>query len=332
MKGLQAFAALLGSFAISAAAAQDVVALKFAHDLPETTIKARTIKLFAEKVDEYSQGKMRIDVYPGAQLVASKDEVRAAIRGQVDIVGPLTSYYVPLDVRWEVFNLPGLFSSFSESMKVLEGKTGQELLQGLERFRLHGLALWHDGPGYLYTSEKPARVPADVQGMKVRVTPSAPLEAGVRAVGGIPVSLQAPDVYLGLQQGLVSGAITTVTLAASARWYEVLTSMTRLMQQHGGYAVVINKARWDKLSDEQKGVIQRAMDDASKWNREIAEQNAIAAEKTLTDNGVQIQELTPDEMKLWHEKYKAVYAEQDEDVQKLITQVRQEIDANSTAD
>lgn len=331
MKPLRCLFAVLGSFAVSTALAQNVVALKFAHDLPENTIKAQTIKLFAEKVDEYSKGSMRVDVYPGAQLVSSRDEVRAAIRGQVDIVAPLTSYYVPLDVRWEIFNQPGLYSSFAHSMKVLEGEVGQELLKSLDRFKVHGLGLWHDGPGYMYSSEKPVRVPADVEGMKVRVTPSAPLEAGVRVAGGLPVSIPAPDVYLGLQQGLVSGVITTVTLAASARWYEVLNSMTRIMQQHGGYAVVINKARWDKLSDEQRDVVQRAMADASKWNREFAEQNALDSEKTLTDNGMTIQELDSAELEQWHERFADVYAQQDKEVQKLITRIQASSDADAKA-
>lgn len=326
MKPLHCLFAIVGSFAVSTALAQNVVALKFAHDLPENTIKAQTIKLFAEKVDEYSEGGMRVDVYPGAQLVASKDEIRAAIRGQVDIVAPLTSYYVPLDERWEVFNQPGLFSSFTHSMSVLEGDIGQELLGDLERFRVHGLGLWHDGPGYLYSSDKPIRKPADAAGMRIRVTPSAPLEAGVRAVEGVPVTLQAPDVYLGLQQGLVSGVVTTVTLAASARWYEVLNSMTRVMQQHGGYAVVINKARWDKLSDEQRDVVERAMQDASKWNREFAESNAIASEKILMDNGMEIQDLEPELLNEWRQIYEGVYDSQSAEVQELIARIKESTD------
>lgn len=313
----------LGSFTISAALAQDVTALKFAHDLPENTIKAQTIKLFAEKVEQYSKGSLRIDVYPGAQLVPSKDEVRAAIRAQVDIVAPLTSYYVPLDERWEIFNQPGLYHSFAHSMSVLEGDIGQELLKNLERFKVHGLGLWHDGPGYLYSSEKPLLKPADMSGMKVRVTPSAPLEAGVRAAGGLPVSIPAPDVYLGLQQGLVNGVITTVTLAASARWYEVLKSMTRIMQTHGGYAVIINKARWDKLNDAQRDIIERAMHDASQWNRDIAESNARNAEKTLVDNGMTIHDLEPGALEEWQTKYAQAYATQSKDIQALIARVQE---------
>ena len=147
MKALRYFVAALGSLLVSGAMASEVVALKFPHDLPENTIKARTIKLFAEKVDEYSNGTLRIDVYPGAQLVSSKDEIRAAIRGQVDIVAPLTSYYVPLDDRWEIFNQPGLFNSFEHSIKVFEGEIGQTLLKDLDQFKVRGIGFWNDGPG-----------------------------------------------------------------------------------------------------------------------------------------------------------------------------------------
>ncbi|MAY65503.1 MAG: ABC transporter substrate-binding protein [Rhodospirillaceae bacterium] len=322
MKALRYFVAALGSLLVSGAMASEVVALKFPHDLPENTIKARTIKLFAEKVDEYSNGTLRIDVYPGAQLVSSKDEIRAAIRGQVDIVAPLTSYYVPLDDRWEIFNQPGLFNSFEHSIKVFEGEIGQTLLKDLDQFKVRGIGLWNDGPGYIYTSGEPVVKPEDMAGRKVRVTPSAPLEEGVRVVGASPVSIQAPDVYLALQQGLVNGAITTVTLAASARWYEVLTGMTRVLQQHGGYAVVINQARWDKLSEDHRNALMKAMADAQKWNHDVSVSNSAAAEKTLVDNGVVIQEVDGQVLAQWRDKYKSVYESQSEPVRKLIAEIQ----------
>ena len=92
--------------------------------------------------------------------------------------------------------MPMLFDNAQQGMRIVQGELGREMLAGLKRNRLHGLGIWHDGPGYVFVRGKPVEKPADLAGKKIRIFPSAPLEAGIRAANGIPVSLPAPDVYV----------------------------------------------------------------------------------------------------------------------------------------
>lgn len=311
-----------GLFAAGAAWSQEPVVLKLSHEAPEAAIKGRTAVLFANKVKEYSNGTLRVDVFPGASLIPTKDEVRAVIRGQVDMIAPQTSYYVPFDPSWDVFYQPLLFNSAKEGMDMLSGSLGRELLAKLDRVGLKGLGTWHDGPGYLFIKDTPITSPEQMKGRKIRVFPSAPLEAGVREAGGIPVSMPGPDVYLSLQQGLIEGVITAVTFAAPNRWYEVVKGGTRMTMFVGGYGVTINKARWDKLSPAHKDALQRAMKDAEKWNYDISVENIAAAEKTLTDNGVKLVDLTPAQLAEFRKAMTPVYAKQPAEVQALIKRIQ----------
>ncbi len=318
------FVAALASGLLAAGTvwAQEPVVLKFSHEAPETAIKGRTAIYFADKVKEYSNGTLRVDVYPGASLIPTKDEVRAAIRGQVDMIAPQTSYYVPFNPGWDVFYQPLLFDSAKQGMDMLAGELGRELLDKLEKVHLKGMGIWHDGPGYLFIKEDPITKPSQLEGRKIRLFPSAPLEEGVRAAGGIPVSMPAPDVYLSLQQGLIEGVITAVTYAAPARWYEVVKGATRMAMFIGGYGVVINKASWDKLSPEHKDVLQRAMKDAEKWNYDISVQNIADAEKTLADNGVKLVDLSQEELAEWRKLMSPIYDKQPAEVRELIERVQ----------
>lgn len=311
-----------GLLAAGSAQSQEPVVLKFSHEAPEAAIKGRTAVLFANKVKEYSKGTLRVDVFPGASLIPTKDEVRAAIRGQVDMIAPQTSYYVPFDAGWDVFYQPLLFNSAKEGMDMLAGSLGRELLGKLDRVGLKGMGVWHDGPGYLFIKDTPITKPEQMKGRKIRLFPSAPLEEGVRAAGGIPVSMPAPDVYLSLQQGLIDGVITAVTYAAPARWYEVLKGGTRMTMFIGGYGVTINKARWDKLSPEHKDVLQRAMKDAEKWNYDISVENIAAAEKTLRDNGMKLVDLSPAELVEWRKLMTPIYEKQPTEVRNMIKRVQ----------
>jgi C4-dicarboxylate-binding protein DctP len=315
-------AVLLAASIGSAQAQQAPVIIKFAHEVPETAIKGRTAIMFAEKVKEYSKGTMRVDIFPNAQLMPSRDEVRAAIRGQVDMIAPQTSFFVPLDTAWDVFYQPLLFNTAKQGMDTLEGKVGEELLANLGRVGLQGMGVWHDGPGYLFMREKPITKPEGMAGKKIRVFPSAPLEAAVRAPGGIAVSLPAADVFLGLQQGTIEGVITAVTYAGPAKWDEALKAMTRMTMFIGGYGVVFNKGRWDKLSQEHKDVLQKAFKEATAWNHQVAAKNIVDNEKNLQANGVVLADLTPDELVAWRKLMEPIYKAQPEAVQARIRQIQ----------
>lgn len=314
--------ALAAAALVQPALAESQVVLKFPHEAPETAIKGRTAKLFAELVEKYSGGALRVEVYPGAQLIPSKDEVRAAIRGQVDIIAPQTSYFSSLDPAFDLFYQPLLFGDAVQAMGAVAGDLGRDLMARLERVGLIGLAIWHDGPGYLFVKGEPVRTIEDIAGRKIRVFPSAPLEEGLRTVGAIPVSILASEVYLALQQGVVEGVITTPTYAAPARWYEVVKGMTRMPMFVGGYGVTINKASWGKLSDKQREALTRAVREAETWNYDEALRNLAAAEKTLADNGVRIADLTPEQLSAWRTRMEAVYDKQSAELKALIGEVR----------
>lgn len=307
----------------SAYAQQNPVIIKFAHEVPETAIKGKSAIMFADKVKEYSKGSLRIDVFPNAQLMPSRDEVRAAIRGQVDMIAPQTSFFVPLDASWDVFYQPLLFDSAKQGMDTLQGKVGAEMLSSLGRVGLQGMGVWHDGPGYLFMKDKPVTSPESLAGKRIRVFPSAPLEAAVRAPGGIAVSLPAADVFLSLQQGALDGVITAVTYAGPAKWDEALKAMTRMSMFIGGYGVVFNKARWDKLSEEHKQIINRAFKEVTEWNHQVAAQNIIDNEKALQANGVVLADLTPEQLAAWRKLMEPIYKQQPEAVQARIRQIQE---------
>lgn len=310
------------SLSSGSATAQDVVTLKFSHEATENAIKGRSAKLLAEKVKEFSNGSLVIEVYPGASLIPTRDEVRAAIRGQVDIIAPQTSYYVPFNPGWDVFYQPLLFNSAKEGMDALSGDLGKELLDSLERVGLRGLGAWHDGPGYLFITDTTVTEPEDLAGRNIRVFPSAPLEQAVRTAGGIPVSLPGPDVFLALQQNLVSGVISAVTFVAPQRWYEVLKGATRMTMFVGGYGVVINANSWNKLSPEHQEALTRAMQEVEKWNYDISAENIADSEKTLTDNGVSLVDLTDEQLARWREVLSPVYAAQPAEIQALVKRIQ----------
>ena len=256
--------------------------------------------------------------------MADPEEVRAVIRGQVDIIAPVSSYFASLSPGFGVFYQPLLFTDVKQAMTLASGSLGRNLLAGLDKQGLKGFGVWQDGPVYLFMTGAPVRTLDEIRGKKIRIFPSAPLEEGFRAVGAIPVAMPPADLFLALRQGVVEGAVGSPAFAAPSRWYEVLKGMTRILMGFSSYSVVINKASWDRLNAQHKDALNRAYADAERWNYAQAVQNIADAEKTLSDNGMALADLTPEQLASWRAGVESVYAKQPNEVRALIEVVKAE--------
>ncbi|WP_046866754.1 TRAP transporter substrate-binding protein [Microvirga massiliensis] len=319
-------AAVFGAAALigfgGGAQSADVV-LKLAHEAPATAIKGRSADKLAELVEKYSNGTVKINVFPGGQLVPTTEEIRAAVRGQVDIIAPYTSYYSAIDAAWDIFYQPFLFKSPEQAIEVFGGPIGQTLLGKLDQRGLKGLSIWHDGPVYAFTKGEPALTPDALKGQKVRVAPSKPIEMMLQNIGATSITMPATEVYLALQQGVVNGVITTPTYTAPARWGEVLTTMTRALWGVGGYGVAMNKRSWERMDAAQQEAFMRAVKEVEKWNQEQTLDNIRASEAALASGGMKILDLTTDQRQVWTDIAKNVWAASTDEVKKMITDVQQ---------
>ncbi|MBO9354888.1 ABC transporter substrate-binding protein [Bordetella petrii] len=316
-------AVCLATVSAPAAHAAEVV-LKFAHEAPETAIKGQTANKFAELVDKYTSGTVKVQVYPGGQLVPTMDEIRAVARGQIDIAAPYTSYFSTIDRSWDVLYQPLLFRNPEHAINVFAGPVGKHLLSSLSSRGITGLGIWHDGPVYLFAKGDPIREPGKLRSRKVRMAPSRPLEALLEAAGATSVSIPATEVYLALQQGVADSVLTTPTYAGPAKWNEVLTSGSKMMFGVGGYGLVANSKSLSRLDAEQRAGFLRAAEEASAWNREQALGNIARWEKFLSDNGLEW--FTPDakELDQWRQVADAAEAAQSDEAKALIAQIRQQ--------
>lgn len=309
--------ALLLPVTSSLATAADLT-LKFSHEVPDTAIKGQSAIKFAEAVEKNSNGSIEIAVYPGGQLVAPKEEIRAAVRGQIDIIAPLINYYSSINSDWDIFYQPLLFDTFEHALKSFQGELGQILVDSLNESGLVGMGVFHDGPFFLFTKDTKIVKPADLAGKKIRVPPSKPLESMLQKVGAHPIGMPASEVYLALQQGVIDGVVTSATYAAPAKWSEVLGHMTKIQIALGGYGIAISEVTWNKLTDEQKDIVKKSMDEAIAWNHSAALENILNSINTLEKEGVEITEISEADMAEWKKIAAEVHKEQPENIQKLI--------------
>jgi C4-dicarboxylate-binding protein DctP len=290
--------------------ADDPIVIKFSHVVAPDTPKGKGADKFKELAEKYTNGKVKIEVYPNSQLYKDKEEVEALQLGAVQMLAPSLAKFGPLGAKeFEVFDLPYVLKDKAALRRVTDGPFGKALFAKLETKGIKGLAYWDNG-FKIMSANKPLRLPADFQGLKMRIQSSKVLEAQFKALGAQPQVLPFSDVYQALQTGVVDGSENTPSNMYTQKHYEVQKFAT--VSNHGyiGYAVIVNKKFWDDLPADIRGELDKAMAETSAYTNELSQKendDALAAMKA--SGKTTFLELTDDEKAAWHKALDPVAAE-----------------------
>jgi len=264
-------AAAAAIFAVPGAAmAQGPIVIKFSHVVAADTPKGKGAEKFKELAEKYTNGKVKVEVYPNSTLYKDKEELEALQLGAVQMLAPSNSKFGPIGIKeFEVFDLPYILPTRVALRKVTDGELGKRLLKLLEPKGMVGLAYWDNGFKEM-TANKPLRKPEDFKGLKFRIQSSKVLEAQFRALGAIPQVMAFSEVYQALQTGVVDGQENTASNIYSQKMHEVQKFMTMTNNGYIGYVVVVNKKFWDDLPADIRAQVQKAMDEATVYTNNIS--------------------------------------------------------------
>jgi len=286
--------------------------IKFSHVVSPNTPKGKAADYFAKRVEELSHGRIKVEVYPNAQLGKDKAVLRKMKFNAVQMAAPSFSKFTGLVPQLGIFDLPFLFKDENHLHKVLDGEVGKKLMDMVTKKGYVALAYWDNGFKELSDSKRPLIKPDDCKGLKFRVMSSKVLIEQFKALGAIPVVLPFSEVYSALQQGVVDGQENTISNIYTKKFYEVQRYMT--MSNHGylGYLVVMSKKFWQKLPKDLKAIIKKAMKEATEkeriWAKELNSNqlNKIKAYAEKTGK-LKIYYLTPQQRKEWEKRLRTIY-------------------------
>src|SRR6185312_5714501 len=152
--------------------ADDPIVIKFSHVVALNTPKGLAALKFKELAEKYTNGKVKVEVYPNSQLYKDKEELEALQLGAVQMLAPSNAKFGPIGVKeFEVFDLPYMMPDLPTVRKVTDGPLGQRLLKLLEPKGMVGLAYWDNGFKQMSANKK-LLTPADYRGLKFRIQSS----------------------------------------------------------------------------------------------------------------------------------------------------------------
>lgn len=305
---LLAAASVVALALVGPAAAEGPIVLKFSHVVASDTPKGKAADKFKELAEKYTNGKVKVEIYPNSTLYKDKEELEALQLGAVQMLAPSNSKFGPIGIReFEVFDLPYILPDRKTLRKVTDSALGAKLLKLLDAKGMTGLAYWDNGFKQMSANKKLVQ-PSDYKGLKFRIQSSKVLEAQFRALGAIPQVMAFSDVYQALQTGVVDGQENTWSNIYTQKMHEVQKYATVTNHGYIGYVVVVNKKFWDGLSADIRTQLEKAMKEATDFgNSQSAKENEDALEEIKKAGKTEIISLSPDQDEAMRKAMMPVY-------------------------
>jgi TRAP-type C4-dicarboxylate transport system substrate-binding protein len=225
----------------------------------DTPSIGKGVNWFMTEVEKRTNGRVKFERFWSNSLVKAKEGPDALKSGIADVVNILPSYYpgkMPLST---VMNLPCLTEDlWVGGMVTRDLYKMPAMAKELSNFGARYLST-AGGAEYWILSKKPVRSVADLKGLKLRALGhQAQL---LRDLGGVPVNVMTPEVYIAIERGTIDGGIYSPSLVVQWSLHEVAKYYTTVPFGNTGFFMAIRQAAWDKLPADIQKIMQAVNDD-----------------------------------------------------------------------
>ena len=251
------------------------------------------VEKFAELVKAKSEGKLAVKPFPGGTLGPDLQVVSAMQGGTVEMNVMNASLLAGNVKEMAIFDFPYLFANTKEADAVADGPVGRKLLDKLQERGLVGLAYWDLGFRQMHTTKKPIAKADDFKGLKMRVIPTPIYVDFMNALGATAVPMPFTETYSALEQGAIDGMTNPLLNILDGKYNEVTKHLTLTNHMYTPQVVIVSKKFWDKLSADEKKILQDAANETALYQRKVARDQAASVLAELKKKGMQVHELAP---------------------------------------
>jgi tripartite ATP-independent transporter DctP family solute receptor len=263
-------------------------------------------KKFGELLEQKSGGKMKAKAFGGGSLGGDAQVISSLQGGVVEMTLVSPGLLTGLIKEFSVFDLPFMFTSYREVDAVMDGPVGTRLLDMLKEKGLIGLGYWDHGFRNITSAKRPINKMEDISGLKVRVIQIPIFIDTFSALGANPVPLPFPELYTALETGTVDGQENPFASIETSKFYEVQKYAATTGHVYNPLVAIFSKKVWDKLSEDERRIVQEAATEAGLYERKVSREANEKSMQTLRGEGMQITELSSEEIDRMRQKVKPV--------------------------
>ncbi|MBM3508478.1 MAG: TRAP transporter substrate-binding protein, partial [Alphaproteobacteria bacterium] len=239
--------------------------LRISNQLPPSSAMSKGLELWKQKLEAATGGAVKVELYHSSQLYKDNEVVAAVQRKNVEMGLVVASQFAAYDPYFAVFDLPGLFTSYEQAIRAIDGELGKTLSARLNKLGVQPMYWAQQGFVEIGTTKRQLAKPADFKGMKLRVH-SKELSRMAQLLGAAPTTIAASEVSTALTQGTVDGITTSISSYDARKWFEGAPNITTSHFGLVAVIVVMNQDLWKGLPQNVKSAIQSASQTAGAYS------------------------------------------------------------------
>ncbi len=266
--------------------------IKLAHVVNEQDSFHLAATKFKELAEKYTNGEVKVTIYPNAVLGDERTLLERMKMGIVDAAIITNGPFINFVPKFGAIDLPFLFRDPEHAYAVLDGPIGNELFAEAEKQGWKGLAWAERGFRNLTNSKHPVNSPADMKGLKIRLMQNPIYVDSFKALGANAVPMAWTEALTALQQGTIDGQENPLNVIVSFKLYDSQKFMTITRHAYAPAPLIMSMVTWKKLSSSQQAAVMKAAKEAAQFEREFNNANEAQWMKDLAAKGMKI--ATPD--------------------------------------
>ncbi len=291
-----------------------------AHAEPEIVIKAGQAhgavgaqqapwNKFKELVEAKSNGRIFVELYPGAVFGGCIEHAEKAMLGIIHMGSGSTSNLTTINPKLAALELPYVLTNTSDHLKLFyqgkDGRIGGALFDEVNKAMLE--------KGIRFVGFEPVQFrdmgvnfagltkPEQLKGRKIRSTASQIEREAILAMGANPVTMAMPETYTSLQQGTIDGEGLPVDLIYDAKHHEVIKSIARIQYNAFLSTMFVNEAWYQGLPSWAREIFDESIYEAAIYGNKVFKELEIARVQDLLDAGIEIYTPNATQMKAWED-------------------------------
>lgn len=281
---------------------------------------------FKEILEERSNGRIEVQLYPSEQLAKEIEAIRLIQAEVIDITttgSTLTNWF---EVA-AFCELPYLMKDSTDMNLYINGRIGKLMeTEMIEKASVRALCHFERGPRHL-TSNRPIRHPDDLKGMILRVPNVPSFVTTWSALGAKPTPMAFSEVFTSLQQGTIQGQENPFAMINNGGFAEVQKYVNLTGHVISWVYAVIGEKKFQKLPPDLQELVIQAGKEMQKYEHDLFLENEKHVQQELMDKGMELIEVDTEAFAKKCEK--AIYDSLSPEMQEIYRELKKEQEAHA---
>ena len=285
--------AVSGAFGLFATPVLAQTEIKLGHVGEPGSLFQKSADEFAKRANAKLGNKAKVIVYGSSQLGGDKEMVQKLKLGTLDMALPSTVMSSEVDMLG-MFEMPYIVKDRAHMGRIEKEIFWPKLEPEVEKKGLKVLAVWENGVRHITNNKRPIKVPADLQGIKLRVPEGKWRVKMFQAYGANPSPMKFSELFTALQTGVMDGEENPFTQIYSAKLQEVQKYLSLSGHVYTPAYLTVGTKRWESLPAD----VRKTLEDTAKETQAFVYQTAARDDEELLaklkKEGMQVNDVDKD--------------------------------------